>query len=132
MIMMKVRPFLFFVLVSFLAAAAGTLAVAAPAAKPNVAPPPPEDREVCLQCHGPFEKLAAGPKSFAAEDGEKINPHLYVPHNRKDAQSVPVCTTCHRSHPIPLTSKKGLPAPNIDGCYTCHHTNEFKACGACH
>jgi hypothetical protein len=90
------------------------------------------DKDACLQCHGPFEKLAAGPKNFQAESGEKINPHRYVPHDAKIEKNIPGCAKCHSPHPIPLTSRKEVPDPNIDWCYTCHHGYEFKPCRACH
>jgi predicted CXXCH cytochrome family protein len=90
------------------------------------------DKSDCLQCHDSFDKLAAGPKNFPTESGEKINPHRYVPHEPKIEKNIPQCLKCHRPHAIPLTSKKEVPEPSIDWCYTCHHAYEFKPCAACH
>ena len=99
--------------------------------KPDASASPGEKSE-CLQCHDVFEKLAAGPQKFTAESGEKINPHMYVPHEAKIPKNIPQCTRCHRPHAIPLTSKETIPQPTIDWCYSCHHAFEFKPCGACH
>jgi len=123
---------LIFALVCLLAAALPASQAADPQAKPDASATSSGDKDVCLQCHGPFNDLAAGPKKFTAESGDKINPHQYVPHNRKDEKSIPVCTKCHKSHPMPLTSKNDVPKPTIDWCYSCHHTEEFKPCGSCH
>lgn len=92
----------------------------------------PSGKDACLGCHGPFDKLTTAPKTFASESGDKINPHWYVPHNQKDTKGVPECTNCHTPHPLPLTSKGGLPKANVDWCSTCHHTGDLKACNACH
>ncbi len=73
-----------------------------------------DGKEVCLGCHGPFEKLVTAPKTYTTESGDKINPHQYVPHNRADAKSIPRCTNCHEPHPVPLTSKADLRKPNVD------------------
>jgi len=64
--------------------------------------------------------------------GEKINPHCYVPHDRKLDKNIPACTNCHKPHPNPITSKKEVIKPNVDWCYKCHHNNDFQPCGACH
>jgi len=86
--------------------------------------------DVCLGCHGPFTKLASALAQFVAEDGNKINPHVYVPH---DKQEIPGCTNCHTPHPVPLTSPKGLSKPAVDYCYnTCHHRRNFTPCKTCH
>jgi predicted CXXCH cytochrome family protein len=130
--MMTTRSFLIFALVGLLVASLSVSQAADPQAKPDDSATSSGDKDVCLQCHGPFDNLAAGPKNFTADSGEKINPHRYVPHDRKVEKSIPVCTKCHKPHPIPLTSKKDVPEPSIEWCYTCHHTEEFKACGACH
>jgi predicted CXXCH cytochrome family protein len=130
--MIRIRPFLIFALLCLLAAALPASQAADPQAKPDASATPSGDKDGCLQCHGPFDNLAAGPKKFTAESGDKINPHQYVPHNRKTEKGIPVCTKCHKPHPLPLTSKKDVPEPGIEWCYTCHHTEEFKACVSCH
>jgi predicted CXXCH cytochrome family protein len=85
-------------------------------------------QDLCLGCHGPYEKLASATADYTMPSGEKTNPHLYVPHNSKN---IPECSNCHESHPVPLTTKEGLRKPNAEWCYTCHHTRTF-VCGTCH
>ena len=131
---MKTRFFLIFALVSLLAAAPASQA-AAPAGKPDASAAQSADKagkDACLECHAPFADLVAKPKAFTAESGEKINPHRYVPHDRKLDKSIPACTNCHKPHPNPITSKKDVIKPNVDWCYKCHHNNDFQPCGACH
>lgn len=86
----------------------------------------------CLECHGPFEELAAKPGSFTITDwqGEhKINPHRYVPHKSKD---VPACVNCHVVHPVPPESTPEKPK-YIKWCYdACHHQQDFTPCSTCH
>jgi predicted CXXCH cytochrome family protein len=130
--MMTTRPFLILPLVCLFAAAQPVSQAADPQTQADAPAPPSGDRDVCLQCHGPFNDLAARPKKFTTESGDQINPHQYVPHNRKIEKSIPACTKCHKPHPMPLTSKKDVPEPSIEWCYSCHHTEEFKACGSCH
>ena len=89
-------------------------------------------KEACLTCHGPFEKLAAAPKNYASESGEKINPHVYVPHNRKEAKSIGDCVNCHETHPVPWPAKGARTKANADWCYSCHHKFNFTSCKACH
>jgi predicted CXXCH cytochrome family protein len=104
----------------------------APLSKPNASANKPSGKDVCLECHGPFDKLAASSITFAAENGDKINPHRYVPHNRREAKGIVDCTKCHNPHPVPLVSKAGLTKPNADWCYSCHHTHDFARCQTCH
>jgi predicted CXXCH cytochrome family protein len=104
----------------------------APPSKPNTSANTTGGKDVCLECHGPFDDLTNAPITFAAENGDKINPHRHVPHNRTDAQGVVECTKCHHPHPLPLTSKAGLPKANAYWCYSCHHTHEFLPCKTCH
>jgi hypothetical protein len=86
-------------------------------------------KDVCLACHGSFDKLVSKTANYNGWLGrEKASPHRYVPHKTKD---IPNCSHCHKPHPVPLTSMEGLPKPNADWCYTCHHTG-FLECGACH
>lgn len=103
-----------------------------PLSKPNTSPNKTDGKDVCLGCHGPFNDLTTETTTFTAENGEKINPHRYVPHNRTDAKSVVECTKCHKPHPVPLESKAGLPKANADWCYSCHHTHDFSPCKTCH
>ena len=90
------------------------------------------NKDTCLSCHGPFDKLTNAPKTFIIESGDKINPHRYVPHDRKEAKSAPECINCHKAHPVPVKSKVGLSKANVDWCFSCHHTHNLRACNACH
>jgi predicted CXXCH cytochrome family protein len=125
---MKTLHFFIFLFLIALAAMTGfnvLVSEAAPAsAKVN--------KDVCLGCHGPFDKLTTAPKTFTDESGDKINPHRYVPHNKQDAKSVPECTNCHTPHPVPLQEKKDVTKPGIDSCYGCHHMRDFSDCKSCH
>lgn len=92
-------------------------------------------KEACLGCHGPYEKLASLPPTYLAPSGEKINPHMYVPHETKQAKAIPECTDCHDPHSLPPDSSQtpAVAPPQVLWCYTsCHHTNSFKACKDCH
>ena len=97
-------------------------------------------KETCLACHGPFDKLISATADYMMLSGEekiKSNPHRYVPHNAKDisvprnAKDIPECIYCHKAHPVPLTSKVGLPKADPKWCYGCHHTGVLQ-CGTCH
>lgn len=103
-----------------------------PPSKTNSSPNTSVGKDVCLGCHGPFDELAAAPITFTADNGDKINPHRHVPHNRSDEKSVVECTKCHKPHPVPLTSKAEVAKPNVEWCFSCHHTNDFLPCKACH
>jgi len=85
----------------------------------------------CLECHGPFEKLASAPPFFVAPSGEKINPHRYVPHDLKE---VPDCVSCHKPHSATPSAGEiaDLPKPNVTSCFECHHTKTFQNCQDCH
>lgn len=86
-------------------------------------------KDTCLGCHGPFDKLTAKTGNYTMPaNGEKTSPHRYVPHNSKE---IPECGSCHKPHPVPLTSKEGLPKAKVDPCYTCHHAGVLQ-CGTCH
>ncbi len=92
-------------------------------------------KEACLKCHGPYDKLAGAPAAYAAPSGEKINPHVYVPHSSKEAKAVPECTNCHQPHALPPNKAqiKSQPAPEVQWCFTaCHHDNNFQPCQNCH
>lgn len=99
-------------------------------AAPSTAVP----KETCLDCHGPFDKLATASARFVASSGEKITPHRFVPHNSKDAKAIPACDNCHVKHPLPPTATAiaALPKPDVQWCYTCHHKNNFVSCKECH
>ena len=90
------------------------------------------NKDACLNCHGPFEAKAKAPNTFITANGDKVNPHWYVPHDRQDAKSIPECTHCHKPHPLPLKSKDGLAKAGVDWCFSCHHSGDLKACNACH
>ena len=85
----------------------------------------------CLNCHGPFEKLASAPSSFVMKSGEKVTPHRYVPHDLKE---IPDCVSCHKPHSaIPTKSEiQTLPKPNVETCFSCHHSENFRSCKSCH
>ena len=92
-------------------------------------------KDMCLDCHGPFDKLVTAPPSYVAPSGEKITPHYYVPHTSKEAKAIPECSNCHQSHPTPPTAKDiaAMDKPGVDWCYsTCHHENDFTPCKKCH
>lgn len=85
-------------------------------------------KDVCLGCHGPFDKVVSATADYTMPNGEKANPHRYVPHDSKD---IPECSYCHVPHPVPLTSTEGLPKPSVQYCYGCHHAGVLQ-CGTCH
>ena len=111
-------------------AAAATPAGAPQSAVPATATP----KEACLNCHGPFDKLATANAKYVAPSGEKITPHRFVPHDSKDAKAIPGCDNCHATHPLPPTTAAiaALPKPDVQWCYTCHHKNNFVSCKECH
>jgi predicted CXXCH cytochrome family protein len=85
----------------------------------------------CLVCHGSYEKIIAATADYKMLSGDReitSNPHRYVPHDSKD---IPECSYCHEPHPVPLSSKEGLPKPKTTWCYGCHHKKEL-TCGNCH
>jgi hypothetical protein len=86
----------------------------------------------CLDCHGPFDKLAEATANYQAPSGEIVTPHQYVPHEEK--KDIPECTECHKPHEIPLVDKSTVVKPNnLDYCYqSCHHSNNFQPCSTCH
>ena len=87
--------------------------------------------KACLKCHGPFDKLLNAPPSFVAKSGEKVRPHMYVPHDLKE---IPDCGSCHKPHSLPPDKNEiaKLPKPNVDTCFSCHHTENFTPCKSCH
>jgi mono/diheme cytochrome c family protein len=92
-------------------------------------------KDVCLGCHGPYDKLAGAPANYVASSEEKINPHAYVPHTSKEAKAIPECTNCHKPHGASPKPEEivALPKPDVQWCYvTCHHQNTFERCKNCH
>jgi predicted CXXCH cytochrome family protein len=89
-------------------------------------------KNVCLECHGPFEKLIAAGATFDAENGDKINPHRYVPHNRKDEKSIVECAKCHKAHSLSPISKSTIAKADEEWCYSCHHKRDLSPCITCH
>lgn len=89
------------------------------------------NKDKCLSYHS-WDQLSAGAPGFRSTNGEKVSPHVYVPHKQKDAGGIPDCKNCHVAHPVPLTSKAGLMKANVEWCFSCHHTGELKACAQCH
>ncbi len=105
----------------------GTLGLATQQA----AKPEKMNKDQCLACHGPFEKVIALNLKFKVSEEETVNPHKYVPHDGKDA---PECTECHTPHAIPPPEKAQIIRPNnVDFCYEgCHHMKNFQPCTTCH
>lgn len=89
----------------------------------------PKDKEYCLKCHGPFEKLAERTTEYITEWDEKANPHVYVEHNTKD---ITECTDCHEVHAIPLDPAVPVKKANVSYCYSCHHAETLVTCTQCH
>lgn len=114
-----------------LAAGGKAAAKAAAKAKAPAPAPAPKGSAACLSCHGPFEKLASAPPFFVAPSGEKINPHVYVPHDLKE---VPDCVSCHKPHSANPTDAElaSLPKPTVTSCFECHHKQNFENCQKCH
>ena len=108
------------------------------AANQQEAAKPPEAAEAagpkCLDCHGPYDKLAKETSDFTMPSGEVATPHQYVPHDEKTKENIPKCTECHTKHEIPMLDKSTVTKPdNVDYCYqNCHHVQNFQPCSACH
>ena len=86
--------------------------------------------EFCLGCHGPFETLAKRTAAYVTDQGEKVNPHVYVPHH---SNKITGCNECHDVHPLPVTSPSNIGKANVQYCYSaCHHENDFTPCVQCH
>ena len=84
---------------------------------------PATPNDLCLECHGPFDKLAAAGAKYRAPSGVK------------DAKAIPECSNCHQPHTASPTASDiaALPRPEVQWCYTtCHHENDFKPCKECH
>jgi hypothetical protein len=89
------------------------------------------NKDLCLGCHGPFDKVIAKGVKFKISEEEAVNPHKYVPH---DGEEVPECTECHIPHAIPLKDKSTVVKPkNVEFCFaSCHHMKNFQPCKTCH
>jgi hypothetical protein len=99
------------------------------------APDTAASKQACLNCHGPFDKLASATAGYVAPSGEKITAHRFVPHDSKEAKGIPECTNCHQPHPAEPTASDlaALAKPEVQWCYaTCHHKNNFEPCKDCH
>ncbi|HET7838809.1 MAG TPA: cytochrome c3 family protein [Rectinemataceae bacterium] len=83
----------------------------------------------CLGCHGPFEDVAKKSADFVTEDGEKVNPHVFVPHN---STKIVNCIECHEPHELPATAATVLSKPELQYCFSCHHQQDFRPCSECH
>jgi predicted CXXCH cytochrome family protein len=86
-------------------------------------------KNACLDCHGPFDKLTSATANYTFPGGEKTTPHRYVDH---DSKNIPDCSNCHKPHPVPLTSTKGLAKANAEWCFSCHHAKVLDKCVTCH
>jgi len=96
------------------------------------AQPLPEkpQNEFCLRCHGPFDKLAKRTGTYVTDRGEKVNPHVYVPHQ---AGKITACGECHEVHALPAIPAGKIAKANVQYCYSaCHHENDFTPCAQCH
>jgi len=86
----------------------------------------------CLDCHGPFDKLAEKTANYKTPSDETVTPHQYVPH--ADKTDIPECTECHVPHPVPLEDKSKVVKPDkLTYCYSnCHHMSNLQPCKNCH
>ena len=114
-----------------------SMIAAATAASPEPSPTSPstagDSKDLCLDCHGPFDDLARSSAGYVAPSGEKGTPHRYIPHEKKDASAIPGCSNCHQPHPVPPPSPMVGPKAGVDWCFgACHHENNFKSCKECH
>ncbi len=109
---------------------------AAPSTAPTTAPAVAASKDVCLGCHGPFDKLAASTVAYVAPSKEKGSPHRFVPHDKTGSQAIPECVNCHTAHPLSPPPTKGSidkSKLNVEWCYTtCHHEKTLASCKTCH
>ena len=91
--------------------------------------------KACLKCH-PWDKVIAGSTGYATPEGDKVNPHIYVPHDSKAEADIPDCLKCHTAHAVSPMPKKGdidLKKVSVKWCYdACHHEKNFVKCDKCH
>ena len=86
--------------------------------------------EFCLRCHGPFDALMKRTVAYVTDQGEKVNPHVYVPHQ---AGKITACGECHKVHALPVIQANSIEKTNLQYCYSaCHHENDFTPCTQCH
>lgn len=84
----------------------------------------------CLVCHGPFEDLIGKNVQALGEDGNPVNPHIYVPHDTTDIME---CNLCHQPHTLPQQIESDAAAAvTVEACYDCHHVRNFTNCSQCH
>ncbi len=107
------------------------LVCGAAAAQEAGSAPAAGQKDACLACHGPLEKLAGADVRFKV-DGGTVNPHRFVPHDSKDAADFPECTVCHQVHPMPPAKGYKDAKANVEVCYQCHHNYTFEPCSKCH
>ncbi len=116
-----------------------TLASVTPTPSPT--PPPATSNvsnDVCLGCHGPYDKVVKATANYAIQDGSGsvVNPHTTVDMSAKKphttGKGVPQCTNCHKPHPQPLVSSKDVAKANVEYCFSCHHQRNFMLCSQCH
>lgn len=79
-------------------------------------------KEMCLECHGTYEELAARTTDSTVlqkKDGSYVNPHVRPNENHQDNVE---CYRCHKMH---------MEYDNKAECLSCHHTGEL-TCYTCH
>ena len=82
-------------------------------------------KEMCMNCHEEYEKLAEktrDSKAFTTSDGNTINPHDVSPLGETHAGKTE-CFNCHKMHKN---------RPPIEYCYGCHHPRQLNNCKDCH
>jgi hypothetical protein len=90
----------------------------------------------CLRCH-PWDRVMERSSTYVIKaSGEKVNPHMYVPHDSKEAKDIPDCLKCHTTHtlsPRPTRGSIDLSKVDVKWCYdACHHEKTFEPCKKCH
>lgn len=84
------------------------------------------DIAFCTDCHvennhASYEQVIGLTTGYVFGD-QAVNPH--DPHaNAKNPPEVIECRTCHRVHDVSTLE---------NGCFNCHHSTPFEACGNCH
>jgi hypothetical protein len=116
-----------FLIASVMLLAFGTIGLATQDSKT----PAKINKDLCLGCHGPFDKVIQADAKYKVSEEETVNPHKYVPH---DGKEVPECTECHTPHAIPPKDKSEVAKPNnVEFCFSgCHHMKNFQPCKTCH
>ena len=118
------------VLAFLLVAAAGSSSAAA--AEKAMSP------EECLMCHGgSFEALRKQTENWKDDFGDKVQPHVWLDPNAANPHAskvLPVCTDCHKAHPVPPPKDYSPEKANLSLCYGCHHMENFQKCtdAGCH